>query len=117
MHSVTFNNVDITSQVTPAGMITTPVITGEHSTLFVTFEQSSDAINSPKQQASQARILGKEGGISVQNAQEGDLLQVYTPDGMLLHSQKLQAGQADIALDSKTLYIVKVADKVVKVRL
>lgn len=117
VHSVTFNNVDITSQVTPAGMITTPVITGEHSTLFVTFEQSSDAINSPKQQASQARILGKEGGISVQNAQEGDLLQVYTPDGMLLHSQKLQAGQADIALDSKTLYIVKVADKVVKVRL
>ncbi len=117
VHSVTFNNVDITSQVTPAGMITTPVITGEHSTLFVTFEQSSDAINSPKQQASQARILGKEGGISVQNAQEGDLLQVYTPDGMLLHSQKLQSGQADIALDSKTLYIVKVADKVVKVRL
>ncbi len=117
VHSVTFNNVDITSQVTPAGMITTPVITGEHSTLFVTFEQSSDAINSPKQQASQARILGKEGGISVQNAQEGDLLQVYTPDGMLLYSQKLQSGQADIALDSKTLYIVKVADKVVKVRL
>ena len=117
VHSVTFNNVDITSQVTPAGMITTPVITGEHSTLFVTFEQSSDAINSPKQQASQARILGKEGGISVQNAQEGDLLQVYTPDGMLLHSQKLQSGQANIALDSKTLYIVKVADKVVKVRL
>ena len=118
VHSVTFNNKDITSQINEAGMITTPVITDEHSTLFVTFEQSIDAINSPKQQqTSQARILGKEGGISVKNAKEGDTLQVYTPDGMLIHSQTLQSNQAEIALDSKRLYIVKVADKVVKVRL
>lgn len=118
VHSVTFNNKDITSQINEAGMITTPVITDEHSTLFVTFEQSIDAINSPKQQqTSQARILGKEGGISVKNAKEGDTLQVYTPDGMLIYSQTLQSNQAEIALDSKRLYIVKVADKVVKVRL
>jgi len=35
----------------------------------------------------------------------------------LVLSQKLTSDSAEIALDSKHLYIVKVADKVVKVRL
>ena len=63
------------------------------------------------------RILGKEGGISVQNAKAGDLLQIYSVDGRLLQSQKLSSDKAEIALASKTLYIIKVADKVLKVRL
>jgi len=117
VHSVTFNNVDITSQVTPAGMITTPVITGEHSTLFVTFEQDNTGVDNIKKQTSDVKILGKNGGISVQNAQEGDVLQVYSPEGMLLHSQTLHSGQTEISLPGKALYIILVADKVLKVRL
>ena len=117
IHSVTFNNQDITSQVTAAGIITTPIITSELSTLFVTFEQTNTGLNDLKKETSDVRILGKEGGISVRNAKEGDMLQVYTSDGMLFHSQRLNASQAEIALESKMLYIIKVADKVVKVRL
>ena len=45
------------------------------------------------------------------------MLYIYTPDGRLLQSQQLSSSQAEVALDAKALYIIKVADKVVKVRL
>ena len=118
IHSVTFNNQDITSQVTKAGMITTPVINSELSSLFVTFEgEGGTNIQDLKKQASEVRILGKEGGISVRNAKAGDMIHIYSADGQLLHSQKLNSQETDIALSSKKLYIIKAADKVLKVRL
>ena len=117
VHSVTFNNQDITSQITGNNTITTPVIDNEHSTLFVSFEQNNTGVQDVKKQASEVRILGKKGGISVQNAKAGDVLQVYSIDGRLLLTHELTSGQAEIALDSKKLYIIKVADKVVKTRL
>ena len=117
VHSVTFNNEDITSQVTEAGKITTPVIDSDYSTLFVTFEQDNpDAIQDLKK-SSDVRVLGQAGGISVRNAKAGDMLYIYTPDGRLLQSQQLSSSQTEVALDAKALYIIKVADKVVKVRL
>ena len=118
IHSVTFNNQDITSQVTEAGMITTPVINSELSSLFVTFEEEGGTnIQDLKKQASEVRILGMEGGISVRNAKAGDMIHIYSADGQLLHSQKLNSQETDIALSSKKLYIIKAADKVLKVRL
>ena len=118
VHSVTFNNQDITSQLTDGNTITTPVINAEYSTLFVTFEQEdATGVENQRKQAGEVRILGKEGGISVQNAKAGDTLQVYSADGQLLLSQRLGSGRAEVALAGKKLYIVKVAGKVVKVRL
>lgn len=117
VHSVTFNNQDITSQVAADGKVTTPLITSTYSSLFVTFEQGGNAVQDVSKQASQARILGREGGISVRNAKPGDLLQVYSTDGRLLHSQTLSSSQTEVELDAKRLYIIKVADKVVKARL
>ena len=118
VHSVTFNNQDITSQLTDGNTITTPVINAEYSTLFVTFElEDATGVENQRKQAGEVRILGKEGGISVQNAKAGDTLQVYSADGQLLLSQRLGSGRAEVALAGKKLYIVKVAGKVVKVRL
>lgn len=118
LHSVTFNNDDITSQVTANNMLTTPVITHKYCTLFVTFEQEAQSeVRGMEKPVSDVRVLGMNGGIRVQNAKAGDTVQVYSVDGRLLRSQKLSATQADIILDSKSLYIVKVGGKVVKVRL
>ena len=117
MHSVTFNNQDITAQVTEAGTITTPVIDSELSTLFVTFEEEDGTDIENLKQTSNVRILGREGGISVKNAKAGDMLQIYTADGRLLQSQQLGSSHAEVALEGKKLYIIKVADKVLKVRL
>jgi hypothetical protein len=117
VHSVTFNNEDITSQVTETCMISTPVIDSELSTLFVTFEEEDGTDIENLKQTSNVRILGREGGISVKNAKAGDMLQIYTADGRLLQSQQLSSSQAEVALEGKKLYIIKVADKVLKVRL
>jgi len=99
-------------------MLTTPVITHKYCTLFVTFEQEAQSeVRGMEKPVSDVRVLGMNGGIRVQNAKAGDTVQVYSVDGRLLRSQKLSATQADIILDSKSLYIVKVGGKVVKVRL
>ena len=118
LHSVTFNNQDVTNDVTANNMYTTPAIALKNNSLFVTFEQtSSDAVQTLEKAATQPKVLGREGGVSIQNAKAGDLVQVYSIDGRLLQSQKLSSSQADIQLGSKALYIIKVADKTVKVRL
>ena len=107
-----------TNMVTANNMLTTPVITHKYCTLFVTFEQETQSeVRGMEKPVSDVRVLGMNGGIRVQNAKAGDTVQVYNVDGRLLRSQKLSATQADIILDSKSLYIVKVGGKVVKVRL
>ncbi len=117
VHSISFNNQDITSQLTKAGTITTPVITSELSTLFITFEEEDATDVQGTEQASQVRILGRTGGISVRGAKAGDVLQVYSADGILQSSQQLHSEETEVALPGKALYIIKVADKVLKVRL
>lgn len=120
IHSVSFNNVEITDQLTENNMITTPVISFANNTLFVVFEEEepqTDEIATAEKSASQVRILGTTGGVRIANANAGDVVQVYSVDGRLLQSQKLSAGRADISLGSKQLYIIKVAGKTVKVRL
>lgn len=66
---------------------------------------------------SQVNITGSGEGIHISNAQPGSSVAVYTIDGRLVLSQKLTDTQADIALKSGSLYIVKVAGKVVEIRL
>jgi hypothetical protein len=118
IHSVSFNNEDITSQITENNMITTPVIALPFSTLFVAFElDNADEVENVETSVSEVRILGRAGGISVQGAKAGDQVQVYSLDGRLLQTQKLASAQAEISLAGKQLYIVKVGGKTVKVRL
>ncbi len=114
LHSVTFNGTELTVE---NNMVTTPAVSAEHSKLIVIFEEQPvtaiAAVNDP----SSPKILGSANGIHVTNAQKGDVVNVYTTDGRLLRSQKLTGSQADINLNSGTLYIIKVGTKTVKVRL
>lgn len=118
LHSVTFNNQDVTADVTANSMYTTPAITTKNNSLFVTFEEdSANEVQAPAKAATQPRVLAHEGGITVQNGKAGDLVQVYAVDGRLLQSQRLASSQAELPLSGKSIYIVKVGDKTVKVRL
>ena len=114
LHSVTFNGTELTVE---NNMVTTPAVSVEHSKLIVIFEEQPvtaiAAVNDP----SSPKILGSANGIHVTNAQKGDVVNVYTTDGRLLRSQKLTGSQADINLNSGTLYIIKVGTTTVKVRL
>ena len=117
IHSVTFNGTELT--VASDNKVTTPAISTQYSRLIVTFEQQTPAtsIAKPAETPSQVKILGSADGIHITNATPGDQVAVYGMDGRLVTSQKLSNRQADIALKGNSLYIIKVADKVVKVRL
>ena len=117
IHSVTFNGTELT--VAGDKTVTTPAISSQYNRLIVTFEQETPAtsIAKPAETPSQVKILGSDEGIHISNAQPGDVVAVYGMDGRLVRSQRLSGTQADIALKGNSLYIIKVADKVVKVRL
>ena len=116
IHSVTFNGTELT--VAEGNKVTTPAVSSQYNRLIVTFEQNAPvtgiaAVTNP----SQVKILGYADGIHISNAQPGDVVSVYGMDGRLVRTIKMRSQQADIALKGNSLYIIKVADRVVKVRL
>ena len=116
IHSVTFNGTELT--VAEGNKVTTPAVSSQLNRLIVTFEQNAPvtgiaAVTNP----SQVKILGYADGIHITNAQPGDVVSVYSMDGRLVRTVKMRSQQADIALKTNCLYIIKVADRVVKVRL
>ena len=117
IHSVTFNGTELT--VASDNTVTTPAVSTQYSRLIATFEKSASAtaIQAMEASSTQARILGSAEGIHITNAQPGDQVSVYTMDGRLVNSQRISGTQADVTLKPDALYIIRVADKVVKVRL
>lgn len=116
LHSVTFNDTEL--DIAEGNFVTTPAVSAAHSRLIVTFEQSPVAgVRSAQDGQSQVRVLGTAHGIRVVNAQAGDVVNIFTADGSKVCSQSVNSQQTDIALAPHTLYIIKVGEKVVKVRL
>ena len=116
LHSVTFNDTEL--DIAEGNFVTTPAVSAAHSRLIVTFEQSPAAgVRSAQAGQSQVRVLGTAHGIRVVNAQAGDVVNIFTADGSKVCSQSVNSQQTDIALAPHTLYIIKVGEKVVKVRL
>ncbi len=114
VHSVSFNDEDITDQLDANNRFTTPNINAS-TTLNVVYESSNDDINSAK--VSSAKILGTSYGIKVENAKPNEVLKVYTVDGKLVKSQKLQSSEVDVDLPNNETYIINLEDLRVKVRL
>ena len=113
IHSASFNGSELTVE---DNTVTTPAISAQYNRLIVIFEPAlvtgvKDEVNSS------VKVLGSANGIHITNAAAGTPVYVYTADGRLMHSERLKAASADIALKRNTLYIIKVGNKTVKVRL
>lgn len=114
IHSVTFNDNDVTNELDSNNSFTTPAI-NENSTLNVVYEQGSSAINAI--QNSRVKILATSGGIRVTGANTDDVIQVYTTDGVLQQSVRAENSQVEIPLRKDNVYVVKVGAKTLKLRL
>ena len=114
IHSVSFNDEDITEHLDAHNRFTTPNINAS-TTLNVVYESSADGISSAK--VSSAKILGTSFGIKVENARLNEVLKVYTIDGKLVKKQKLQSSEVDVELPNNETYIINLEDLRVKVRL
>lgn len=115
IHSVTFNNQDVTTKVSSEGLYNTPSIT-DNSTLHIVFEAISDAIQNVSSD-SLVRILANNGVIVVENLEEGKQIIIYDLDGRKLASAISNGYSTTIRLATDQTYIVKAGTKTVKVRL
>ncbi|MBR6937448.1 MAG: leucine-rich repeat protein [Prevotella sp.] len=112
IHSVTFNNSDVTSLLTNNNAFTTPAITS-NSTLSVVYEQGDDnAVKSLSM--SNVKIQATSLGVRVIDANIDDIIRVYTVDGILLNSVKVDEKIVDIPLYNDNVYVIKVGTKTVK---
>ena len=60
-------------------------------------------------------MQGHRGTLRVTGAAEGDAISVYTIDGMLVTQESAEESETLLTLPTGQVYIVKVADKVVKI--
>ncbi len=114
IHSVTFNNTDVTRELSSDMTYTTPAI-NENSTLAVVYEQGESAVAAIKK--SNIKVLVVDGGIKVTGIDKEDVIRVYNIDGSLLQSVRADGPQVEISLHNDQVYIVKAGDKIVKLRL
>ena len=114
IHSVSFNGNDVTAELSSKNVFTTPAITS-NSTLNVTFEKGTSGIVG--QAESRLRVTAHGNTISVQGAEKGEQIAVYSVDGKLVETASAAHGSATITLPENETYIVKGRQKTVKVRL
>ena len=114
VHSVTFNEEDVTSQLNDSKEFTTPAIT-ENSTLCVVYEEDVPSAI-PSIEDSSMKIKGTAYGARVTNANIGDIIQIYSKDGVLRKSVKVKSQTIDIPLEKDEVYIIKAGEKTLKLR-
>ena len=114
IHSVTFNDGDVTAELSADGEYTTPAI-GTNSRLNIVYAQGSSSINSVSD--SKIKVWASGNNIIVDNAILNETISVYTLDGMKITSVNANSNRVEIPLTTGVVYIVKVADKVLKVAL
>lgn len=115
IHSVTFNNSDVTNQLNSNSTFTTPAMYS-NSILSIVYEQGENSAVSATRQ-SEVKIQGMSFGIRVSNANTNDVIRIYSVDGILQKSIKAEGQITDIPLSDGKVYIVKVGAKTVKLSL
>lgn len=114
IHSVTFNDGDVTAELSADGEYTTPAI-GTDSRLNIVYAQGSSSVNSVSD--SKIKVWASGNNIIVDNAILNETINVYTLDGMKITSVNANNNRVEIPLTTGVVYIVKVADKVLKIAL
>ena len=112
IHTVTFNGEDVTSQLTEEGTFTTPELQGD-AVLNIAYEKTDDAIESTR--AGAIKVQGHQGIISITGATEGTDISLYTTDGTLVTRETAEGDTTQLIVPTGQVYIVKVADTVVKI--
>lgn len=115
IHSVTFNDTDVTDNLNEDNTFTTPAI-NESSTLAIVYEQTGNS-SVYFVSKSTVKIQGMSYGIRVTDAEAGDTIQVFTADGVLQKSVQTEGQTTDIPLPRNNTYIIKVGPKTMKLSL
>lgn len=113
IHSVSLNNEDCTDQISADYTLTIEKVMSD-CLLNVVYEQSLSAMKSVR--SSDVKIFGTAIGARVTDVPEGTAILVYSEDGVLLKSLMANGSQTDIPLTAGGIYIIKVEEKIVKLK-
>ena len=114
IHSVTFNDTDVTTQLTAEGIYTTPALQAD-AVLNIAYEKTDNNTMVASAQASRIKVQGHHGTLRITGATEGESISVYTTSGTLVAQESTEGSETEITLPTGQVYIVTVADKVVKI--
>ena len=112
IHSVTLDGKDMTAQLSNDNTFTTPTLTAS-SVLNVAYVKEGSAINNVP--ANQAVVRGHNGIISISGAEQGETITIYTLDGTMVANKTVATEITSVEVPTGKVYLVKVADKVVKI--
>ena len=112
INTVTFNGEDITEKLAEGNIFTTPEMY-EDAVLNISYEKIDDSIENTR--ANAVKVRGHNGIISISGAAEGEAITIYTLDGVMVANATATTEITTIEVPTQQVYIVKVADKVVKI--
>ena len=112
INAVTYNGNDLTSQLINGTTFITPAIHSD-AVLNVAYVKEGSAIAAAT--ASRIKVQGHQGIISISGATEGEAITIYTLDGAMVASEEATDETTSVKVPTLQVYIVKVADAVVKI--
>ena len=113
INTVTYDGQDVTEEVTD-GVYTTPTMSAS-ATLRVAFESVTSVRDA--RIYSNVKVYGQGNDIVVTNVEPGDIINVYTTNGMLVSSTVAGSDRVSISVANNATYIVKAGGKTVKIAL
>ena len=114
IHSVTFNGEEVTAQLTEEGLFTTPALQAD-AVLNIAYEKIEDNAIVANARARAIKVQGHRGTLRITGTTEGEAISVYTTGGTLAAQESAEGDETLITLPTDQVYIVTVADKVVKI--
>ena len=112
VNAITFNGEDMTDNLVD-GYFTTPEITGE-SVLSISFELTQPS-SAKARVASNVKVTGRDGEITISNIEEPSDVSVYSSDGVLVGNTPNAFGTASMQVDGNQVYVVKVGERTYKI--
>ena len=114
IHSVSLNNVDCTDLISTDYTLTIEKVMSD-CLLNVVYEQYIPTLMT-SERTSDVKIFGTALGARVTGVAEGKVILVYSEEGVLLKSLIANGSQTDIPLTAGGIYIIKVEEKIVKLK-
>ena len=113
INTVTYDGQDVTEQVKD-GAYTTPTMNAS-ATLRIAFESVTNVHDAYASE--NVKVYGQGNDIVVTNVEPGDIINVYTTNGILVNSHVADSNKVSISVSSTAAYIVKAGGKTLKIAL
>ncbi|MBR2101143.1 MAG: leucine-rich repeat domain-containing protein [Prevotella sp.] len=114
IHSVTFDGEDITALVDSEGRLTTPEVRG-NAVLNIAFERTGQPTQAKGLDANTMRVWAQGTTLHIDNAPQGEQVEVCTADGLRVRT--FAGGTVQAELPKGEVYIIRCGAKTVKIAL